>query len=82
MKLTSALSCWAVAGLCELIGARVLDTLGLIEGLLSPSGARLAWLIPLAVVFFASRLFAWFVGPGLVLGALLVSFRPSARRSV
>ena len=69
-----------VAGMAlssELIGARVLDEIGLIEGLLSPSGASSALLVPLAVAFFAARLLARFVVPGLVLGALVVSFRHS-----
>lgn len=78
MKVKSALWVGAVALACELAGARLLDEIGLIEGLLSPSGASSALLVPLALVFFAARLFAVFVAPGLVLGALVVSFRPSA----
>jgi hypothetical protein len=80
MKLGAASCCWMVAALVELIGARVLDALGLIEGLLSPSGANPAVLVPLALVFFAARFVAWFIAPGLVLGALVVSFRPSGRQ--
>jgi len=68
-----------VATLLQLILARLLDRIGLIEGLLSPSGASPALLVPLALVFYAARLFAWFVAPGLVLGELCVSFRPAAR---
>ena len=39
-----------------------------------------------AAVFYAVRFFAWFIAPGLVVGALLqaalVSFRPKARARV
>jgi len=73
----------SAALLLDIGGARVLDALGLIEGLLSPSGAAFALLLPLAVVFYVARFTAWFIAPGLLLGALieamLVSFRPSAR---
>jgi hypothetical protein len=82
MKVKTALGAWLIAGLLELLGARLLDRLGLIEGLLSPSGASPALLIPLALLFYASRLFAWFIAPGLVLGAVGVSFRPKPRASV
>jgi hypothetical protein len=80
MKLGAAVGCWIVAALVELIGARVLDALGLIEGLLSPSGASPVALVPLALLFFGARFVTWFIAPGLVLGALVVSFRPSGRQ--
>lgn len=64
-----------VSALLNFIGARILDRLGLIEGLLSPSGSRLLLIVPVAVSFYAARFVAWFVAPGLLLGALLVSFR-------
>ncbi len=80
MSVKIALCGWLAAALCELVTARVLDELGLIEGLLSPSGASLATLLPLAIVFFTARFVVWFVAPGLALGALVVSFRPSAGR--
>ena len=44
-------------------------TLGLVESLLSPSGARLALVLPLSVVFFAARLLLFFVAPGLAIAA-------------
>lgn len=53
-------------------GAQLLDALGLVEGLLSPGGGRLALLLPLAVVFYGARLFLLFAAPGLVAGALLL----------
>jgi len=62
---------WLFTLLVDVGGARLLDSLGLIEGLLAPSGAWQALLLPLAIVFFTARLFAWFIAPGLALGALL-----------
>ena len=85
MSTRTALGIWLAVALLDLLGARLLDSLGLIEGLLSPTGARLALLVPLALLFYAARFLAWFVAPGLVLGALAVaalSFRPSARTRV
>jgi hypothetical protein len=64
------------AALAEVLARHALDRLGLIEGLLSPSGASPLLLVPLALCFFAARLFVWFVAPGLLLGAVIVSFRP------
>lgn len=52
-------------------GAYLLDALGLVEGLLSPSGGRLFYLLPLCVLFFVTRILALFVAPGLALGTLL-----------
>ncbi|RYZ05117.1 MAG: hypothetical protein EOO73_21155 [Myxococcales bacterium] len=67
---------WLVSSaLMNLLGARLLDWLGLVEGLLAPQGWRLLLIVPLAVSFYAARFIAWFVAPGLLLGALLVSFR-------
>jgi hypothetical protein len=86
VTLRRALGFWLVSALLDVLGARLLDSLGLIEGLLSPSGASALVLLPLAVAFYGARLAARFVAPGLVLGALLVaafvSFRPSARQRV
>lgn len=56
----------------NLAGAYLLDAIGLVEGLLSPHGASAALLLPLAVAFYAARLAALFVVPGLVLGVLAV----------
>lgn len=82
--MTTSRALWVagMAVLCDLIGARVLDALGLIEGLLSPSAASPLLLAPLALVFFAARLTAWFVAPGLLVGALLVSFLAKVRGRV
>ena len=64
---------WFIASLlCNLLGARLLNTLGLLEGLLSPSGWRLLLLVPLAVSFYCARFVAYFVAPGLLLGTLVV----------
>lgn len=60
----------AVVFTLNLGGAYLLDALGLVERLLSPSGGLVALLIPLAVVFYAARLLLLFVVPGLVVGAL------------
>lgn len=60
----------AVVFTLNLGGAYLLDALGLVERLLSPSGGIVALLIPLAVVFYAARLLLLFVVPGLVVGAL------------
>lgn len=69
-------STWlAVALLLDFLGARCLDALGLVEGLLSPNGGRLLLIVPVAVSFYAARFVAWFVAPGLLLGALGVWLR-------
>jgi hypothetical protein len=51
--------------------AYALDAAGLIESLLSPSGARILVVLPLAVLLYALRLVAYFVIPGLIVGSLL-----------
>jgi hypothetical protein len=79
MSVRVALGIGIFALLLELGLARVLDSIGLIEGLLSPSGASSALLLPLSVVFYAARLTTWFVAPGVLLGALCVSFRLNRR---
>ena len=58
------------SALVNALGARVLDALGLIEGLLSPSGWRLLLIVPLSVAFYGARLFVYFVAPGLLLAEL------------
>ena len=58
------------------IGARLLDSIGLVEGLLAPNGARLLLLVPLSFVFYGARLASYFVVPGLLLvvaGAVVVA---------
>lgn len=61
-----------IAGLfvIDVGGAYGLDALGLVEGLLSPQGGRLALLLPLALVFHTARLLLLFVAPGLGIAAL------------
>ncbi len=72
----------AVVFTLNLGGAYLLDALGLVERLLSPSGGAVAVLIPLAVVFYAARLLLLFVVPGLVVGALaLWAFRMPDERT-
>ncbi len=63
-----AAALWAL----DVGGAYVLDALGLVEGLLSPHGAGLALLVPLAAAFYLARLVLLFVAPGFVLGAILL----------
>ena len=56
---------WLVFSLVvNLVSARLLDTLGLLEGLLSPTGGRLLFLVPLAIGFYVSRFVAYFLAPG------------------
>jgi hypothetical protein len=62
----------AASAALNLLGARLLDRLGLVEGLLSPSGGNLALLVPVATLFYAARFCALFVAPGLLLGAVTV----------
>jgi hypothetical protein len=59
-----------MSALVNALGARVLDALGLIEGLLSPSGWRLLLIVPLSVAFYGARLFVYFIAPGLLLAEL------------
>jgi hypothetical protein len=61
-------------------GARALDALGLVESLLSPGGARLALVLPLAVLFFAARILLLFVAPGLTIAAVLEAWISVRRR--
>ncbi|MBK9265278.1 MAG: hypothetical protein IPM54_36530 [Polyangiaceae bacterium] len=49
-----------------------LDAAGLVEALLSPSGADLLWLLPLAALFYAVRLASFFLVPGLVASAAIL----------
>jgi len=52
--------------------AYALDAAGLVESLLSPSGAQLLWILPLAVIFYALRITVFFVVPGVVAGSVIV----------
>lgn len=56
----------------HLVVAYALDAAGLIESLLSPSGTRVLWILPLAILLYLLRFAAYFVVPGLVVGSLLV----------
>jgi hypothetical protein len=58
----------------ELLGARILAALGLVESLLSPNGGRALVALPVAVLFFAARLLVRFVLPGLVASSLLLAW--------
>jgi hypothetical protein len=58
------------SALVNALGARVLDGLGLIEGLLSPAGWRLLLIVPLSLAFYGARLFVYFIAPGLLLAEL------------
>lgn len=59
--------------LFDVLAARLLDSLGLVEGLLSPNGAQLLLLVPLACAFYAARIITYFVLPALVFSALVFS---------
>jgi hypothetical protein len=52
--------------------AYALDAAGLVESLLSPSGAQLVWILPLAVIFYALRITVFFVVPGVFVGSVIV----------
>lgn len=56
----------------HLASAHVLDAVGLIESLLSPNGARLLWILPMAVFFYALRIAALFIAPGLVVASAIL----------
>ena len=56
-----------------------LDAAGLVESLLSPSGAQLLWILPLAIFFYALRLTAFFVVPGLLVGSAMLWVIDKAR---
>ena len=72
----------AAAFAVNLVGAYLLDALGLVEGLLSPHGLTAVLLLPLAAAFYAARLLLFFVVPGLLFNALLLwaMNRAEARR--
>ncbi|EYF02212.1 Hypothetical protein CAP_7355 [Chondromyces apiculatus DSM 436] len=62
--------------------AFALDTLGLVESLLSPSGLRALAVLPLVLGLYAVRLALLFVMPGLVFAALVSAGRTwRARRA-
>lgn len=67
----------------HIVCAYALDAVGLVESLLSPSGTRLLWVLPLAVLLYALRFSAYFVAPGLVVGCSILWLvdKADARRS-
>lgn len=58
----------------ELLGVRILSSMGLVESLLSPDGGRALVALPIAVIFFAARLLVRFVLPGLLVSSLLLAW--------
>ncbi|MEZ4293681.1 MAG: hypothetical protein R3B70_01800 [Polyangiaceae bacterium] len=76
---------WLIAGVLLVVnlgGAYLLDAAGLVEGLLSPNGATLAFLLPLALLFYGARLLLLFVVPGMLLGsAVLWAMDRQAKRA-
>jgi hypothetical protein len=70
----------AIAFTLNIAGAHGLDALGLTESLLSPSLARALVAALLGFVFFASRLFLFFIAPGLAIAALAWWFGARERR--
>ena len=71
----------AVIVLLHIVVAYVLDAAGLIESLLSPSGVRLLWILPLAMLLYALRLTVYFIVPGVVVGSILEWIANGAGRS-
>ena len=58
----------------EILGVRILASMGLVESLLSPDGGRALVALPIALIFFAARLLVRFVLPGLVASSLLIAW--------
>ncbi len=58
----------------EILGLRILASMGLVESLLSPDGGRALVALPIAVIFFAARLLVRFVLPGLAASSLLIAW--------
>jgi hypothetical protein len=58
----------------EILGVRILASMGLVESLLSPEGGRALVALPIAVIFFAARLLVRFVLPGIVASSLLLAW--------
>ncbi|MBK8256137.1 MAG: hypothetical protein IPK82_26145 [Polyangiaceae bacterium] len=62
----------AAAVILNWAGAYLLNSLGLVEHMLSPHGNTLVWILPLSVLFYLVRFLAYFLVPGLLLGTFLV----------
>lgn len=75
MTRKSTLVLCVTSALGNALGARLLDALGLAEGLLSPGGHRLLLIVPLSLAFYGARLFVYFIAPGLLLVELYRSLR-------
>lgn len=58
----------------EVLGVRILASMGLVESLLSPDGGRALVALPVAVLFFAARLLVRFVLPGILVSSLLLAW--------
>jgi len=70
MSLRTAVFFLISSSLVNFLAAHLLDRIGLLQGLLAPNGARLALLLPTAIVFYLARFCALFIAPGVLLGAL------------
>lgn len=71
-SLRKALVAAGVLGVLHVALVYVLDALGLVESLLSPSGLRVVAVLPLAGLFYVVRLALIFVMPGLVAAAVVL----------
>ena len=58
----------------EILGVRILASMGLVESLLSPDGGRALVALPIAVIFFAARLLVRLVLPGILVSSLLFAW--------
>ena len=81
MTLHKALVLGLCCALIDLLGARLLDSVGVVEGLLAPSGAQLLLLVPVVCAFYGARLIAHFALPALVVAALVLAPRRATCRS-
>lgn len=70
--LRKALVAAGVLGVLHVALVYLLDALGLVESLLSPSGLRVLAVLPLAALFYVVRLALLFVMPGLVAAAVVL----------
>jgi hypothetical protein len=71
MTLHKALALGVSCALVDILGARLLDSLDFVQGLLAPNGAQLLLLVPLACAFYGARLVTYFALPALVVAALV-----------
>lgn len=78
-SLRKALVAAGVLGVLHVLLVFVLDAMGLVESLLSPSGLRVLAVLPLAGLFYVVRLALLFVMPGLVAAAVVLWAAARAR---